>query len=1114
VPDGFPCARGGRALVLFLAAVAGLVLTGDKPLAQSTDAFPGGFLEKATSGEVRPLLSASQIQSFVPARGAFTFPAPWHTEAVRITNGGDCGGTDCVLPVGYSYWRNMNNHVGSDTILMFLGLSSGRGGTGPTLFSYNKVTEEVRNLGPLFGTSDPLRWASAEGWYFSATMPNALYLNSGSRLLRYDVITRQMTTVYDAATRFGSGYYIWQMHSSDDDKVHIATLRSSSSSAMMGCLAYREDTAQFSYYPAKGRLDECHLDRSGRWMIMLDNVDYTYGEDNRIVDLTTGAETLLLDQNGAAGHADVGYGYLVNEDDWNNMPGAVRVWNLNPLSGSLVYHVTDWNVDVGHITHTNARPGVPASQQYACSSNATRGSYPRANEILCWRLDGSMDVLVVAPVMTSLDASGGGDDYSKDPKGNLDVTGKYMIWTSNMGTGRLDAFVVKVPAHRLGGSSDGTAPTVTVTSPAAGASVSGTVSLAATAGDNVGVAGVQFRVDGTAVGPEDTSSPYTASWNTLTASPGTHSVTATARDAAGNVTVSAPVQVQVGNPPPAISAIAFSAVGATSAVVSWITDRPSDTQVEYGPTTAYGSMTTRQTALVTAHSQILTGLTPSTLYHVRVRSADASGQAVSGDQTFTTTQATAPPPAPPALIGHWKFDETGGLAAVDSSGNAYHGTIYNGALRVAGRTGGALALDGVNDYVDVPHRASMDALPLTLTAWIRTNQSGLAGVVNKYLPSSFNGYQLFFNGGQACAWYFRDQGNNIWNGTGCTLGASGLNDNAWHHLAVVMEESGGRLYVDGVLKATQAWKGIPGPTTTTVGLSIGRYPGVNTPYFSGAVDDVRLYGRALAATDIANIMKEADAAGDTVPPVISGLAVRSITSMSAVVDWVTNEPADTVVEFGPTSAYGTRLADAAMSPAHSRTLTGLAASTTYHYRVSSRDAAGNVTVSPDRTFTTAPQVASGTQDVQWVQVVNCTATGSSVQKTGGVPYMADAGAVSSQSIASGDGFLEFTLPEATTLRYVGLSSGTSGVLPGGIEFAIRVQAGIAEVRESGVYWGDVPAAAGDVFRVSISGGRVTYARNGVVFHTSARTPVYPLVGNAAFIDALSAVSQARIRLGS
>ena len=94
---------------------------------------------------------------------------------------------------------------------------------------------------------------------------------------------------------------------------------------------------------------------------------------------------------------------------------------------------------------------------------------------------------------------------------------------------------------------DTTAPTVALTAPANGATVTGTATLSADASDNVGVVGVQFRVDGVAVGTEDTSAPYSRTWDTLTAGNGTHSLTAVARDAAGNTTTSAARTVTVGN---------------------------------------------------------------------------------------------------------------------------------------------------------------------------------------------------------------------------------------------------------------------------------------------------------------------------------------------------------------------------------------------------------------------------------------------------------------------------------------------------------------------------------------------------------------------------------------
>jgi glucose/arabinose dehydrogenase len=96
---------------------------------------------------------------------------------------------------------------------------------------------------------------------------------------------------------------------------------------------------------------------------------------------------------------------------------------------------------------------------------------------------------------------------------------------------------------------DTTAPSVALTAPAAG-TVTGTVAVAANASDDRGVAGVQFRLDGTDLGTEDTSAPFSTSWDTATSANGSHTLTAVARDGAGNRTTSAPVQVTVSNTTP------------------------------------------------------------------------------------------------------------------------------------------------------------------------------------------------------------------------------------------------------------------------------------------------------------------------------------------------------------------------------------------------------------------------------------------------------------------------------------------------------------------------------------------------------------------------------------
>jgi len=97
-------------------------------------------------------------------------------------------------------------------------------------------------------------------------------------------------------------------------------------------------------------------------------------------------------------------------------------------------------------------------------------------------------------------------------------------------------------------NADATPPSVAMTAPANGATVSGTtVTVSATAADNVGVAGVQFKLDGANLGAEDTVSPYSVTWDSTTVAGGSHTLTAVARDAAGNSATATPVTITVSN---------------------------------------------------------------------------------------------------------------------------------------------------------------------------------------------------------------------------------------------------------------------------------------------------------------------------------------------------------------------------------------------------------------------------------------------------------------------------------------------------------------------------------------------------------------------------------------
>src|SRR2546422_1619717 len=236
---------------------------------------------------------------------------------------------------------------------------------------------------------------------------------------------------------------------------------------------------------------------------------------------------------------------------------------------------------------------------------------------------------------------------------------------------------------------DVTPPTVSLTAPAAGATVLGTMTVSAGATDNVGIVGVQFKLDGINLGAEDTANSYSISWNSTLAANGTHTLAAVARDAAGNTATSAAVSVTVDNTPPLISTVSASSISSAGALITWATNKASDSQVEYGLTTAYGSSTPLNSSLLTAHAVTLTGLLGTTTYHYRVKSRDAAGNlATSADFTLTTLIAVpdlTPPSVPTSLSASAVSSSQMNLswtASTDNVGVAGY-TIYRGGSQIA-----------------------------------------------------------------------------------------------------------------------------------------------------------------------------------------------------------------------------------------------------------------------------------------------------------------------------------------------------------------------------------------------------------------------------------------------
>ena len=158
-----------------------------------------------------------------------------------------------------------------------------------------------------------------------------------------------------------------------------------------------------------------------------------------------------------------------------------------------------------------------------------------------------------------------------------------------------------------------------------------------------------------------------------------------------------------------------------------------------------------------------------------------------------------------------------------------------------------------------------------------------------------------------------------------------------------------------------------------------------------------------------------------------------------------------------------------------------------------------------------PPPPGGAEAVLWTQLVNVIAEGISLRKTAGCDGCEDAGAVSSQTITSGDGFVEFTASETTTIRVAGLSSGNTNTTSADIDFGIKFwPGGEADVRENDLYRADTTYVSGDVFRVAVQSGVIRYSKNGVVFYTSTVAPTFPLLVDTSLYNLDATIGNAVI----
>jgi hypothetical protein len=200
---------------------------------------------------------------------------------------------------------------------------------------------------------------------------------------------------------------------------------------------------------------------------------------------------------------------------------------------------------------------------------------------------------------------------------------------------------------------------------------------------------------------------------------------------------------------------------------------------------------------------------------------------------------------------HLTFDDAQGDSAADSSVYARTGVLYNQPAWTSGRTGGALAFDGTNDYVEVTgYKGISGAAPRTCTAWIKTaGVSTNAAIVDWGAP--YAGQRWLFG-------LFATGELAVYTWPPYVKTDATVTDGQWHHIAAVLPDTGSpnlediQIYIDGVLQPTTTTGPQAIRTAAAENLTIGAFNSAGTiaGFFNGLIDDVRLYDRALTPQEI------------------------------------------------------------------------------------------------------------------------------------------------------------------------------------------------------------------------------------------------------------------------
>jgi len=301
-----------------------------------------------------------------------------------------------LVPRMYSYWSNAVIRDGA--VLVFNGHADGT----VHFWRVDIASRQVDRLGALLTYT-----GEGEGWFWDRE--GRLIVLDGPRLRRVGPFSPDQDEVVLDISETHPGCDLWQPHASEDGSFYSATVRQLTTEGPYQPIGTVVGSMQAQrFYRAEGELDESAIDASGRFLLIKETFQRDKPRlDNRILDFERGTDRWLRDEDGAIGHADMGAGFVVGEDDqagacvrldldtFDRVP-LFSTWNMGYVSvrGERCLWSSDTHISLVALDGSGVTPlvehGAHAGNEY---DQRVKASLDPSGRVACYMVRGTVYLL-------------------------------------------------------------------------------------------------------------------------------------------------------------------------------------------------------------------------------------------------------------------------------------------------------------------------------------------------------------------------------------------------------------------------------------------------------------------------------------------------------------------------------------------------------------------------------------------------------------------------------------------------------------------------------------------------------------------------------------------------